>query len=258
VLLYIDLSEIVNMSNYVKNDQSFNVPFAIYSNGSYFGDNDVMLQRNGYRSMSGICNGDCQIYSIKSNMLEECLEKSPEIKRTMNKIADEKNKYYQVLKEELRLKYKSKRALEQLYQDKKEDQWTFYISLKRQMIKKQNAIQTKLGKVMQKNKSDSNEQRLREQEKRLAKKRRIQAKKIAMMLGQKKIGNIHLDKYTAELKELIGKLHDDNLDAVQNRGIQKEISHSLESMVAEGEEFNLDSDNNQEVMQQMESILNQE
>jgi len=46
----------------------------------------------------------------------------------------------------------------------------------------------------------------------LAKRRRIQAKKIAKVLGEKKIGNIHLDKYTEELKSLIGKLHDDNLD----------------------------------------------
>lgn len=35
-----------------------------------------------------------------------------------------------------------------------------------------------------------------------------------MALGEKKVGNIHLDKYTNELKNLIGKLHDDNLDAI--------------------------------------------
>lgn len=45
-------------------------------------------------------------------MLEDCLEKSPEIKKTMIKIAEEKNNYYSVLKDELRIKYKSKRALE--------------------------------------------------------------------------------------------------------------------------------------------------
>jgi CRP-like cAMP-binding protein len=112
VILYVDLSEIVDMSIYIKEDQSFNVPLAVFSNGSYFGDNDVMLQRNGYRSMSGICNGDCQMYSIKNSLLEECLEKSPEIKETMRKIAEEKTKYYQVLKDELRLKFKSKRALD--------------------------------------------------------------------------------------------------------------------------------------------------
>jgi hypothetical protein len=51
------------------------------------------------------------------------------------------------LKDELKTKYKSKRSLEQLYQDKKNDQWTFYISLKRQMVKKQNAMQNKINRV---------------------------------------------------------------------------------------------------------------
>ena len=49
----------------------------------------------------------------------------------MIKIAQEKNNYYQILKNELKTKYKSKRSLELLYNDKKNDQWTFYISLKR-------------------------------------------------------------------------------------------------------------------------------
>jgi len=83
VLLYVDLSDILDMKYWVRDDQSFNVPLAVYSNGSYFGDNDVLLQKNGYRSISGICNGDCQIYSIKNNLLEECLEKNPSIRATM-------------------------------------------------------------------------------------------------------------------------------------------------------------------------------
>ena len=112
VLLYVDLSEIVDMKQFVKEDSAFNVPLAIYSNGSYFGDNDVLLQRNGYRSITGICQGDCQIYAIKNNMLDECLDKNNKIKKTMVKIAEEKQKYYEVLKDELRLKYKSKRQLE--------------------------------------------------------------------------------------------------------------------------------------------------
>ena len=79
VLLYVDLSEIVDMQTLVKGDKCFNVPLAIYSNSSYFGDNDVLLQRNGYRSITGICQGDCQIYSIKNILLEEVLEKNPKI-----------------------------------------------------------------------------------------------------------------------------------------------------------------------------------
>ena len=42
-LIFVDLSEIVDMSTLIKLDQSFNVPLAIYTNSSYFGDNDVLI-----------------------------------------------------------------------------------------------------------------------------------------------------------------------------------------------------------------------
>jgi hypothetical protein len=51
-------------------------------------------------------------------MLEEVLDRHQRIKKTMFKIADEKQKYYEVLKDELKHKYKSRRLLEQLYLDK--------------------------------------------------------------------------------------------------------------------------------------------
>lgn len=106
------------MSQFISADSAFNVPLAQYSHGSYFGDNDVILQKNGYRSNTGVCQGDSQIYSIKSTMLEEVLDRHQRVKKTMFKIADEKQKYYEVLKNELKLKYKSRRLLEQLYLDK--------------------------------------------------------------------------------------------------------------------------------------------
>jgi hypothetical protein len=105
-----------------------------------------------------------------------------------------------------------------LYQDKKEDQWTFYISLKRQMIKKQNAMQSKINKLLNKDTTNAQELKLIEKQDKLAKKRKVQAKKIAKLLGQRKVANIHLDKYTSELKELIAKLHEDNLFAFQKQG----------------------------------------
>ena len=40
------------------------------------------------------------------------MEKNPKIQNTMLKIAEEKANYYQILKDELKIKYKSKRALE--------------------------------------------------------------------------------------------------------------------------------------------------
>ena len=136
------------MRQFVKVDSCFNIPIAVYSNGSYFGDNDVLLQKNGYRSITGICQGDCQIYSIKNNSLEECMEKNERIKKTMIKIAEEKKNYYNVLKSELAQKYKSKRAQEAIFKDKKDDQWTTYISMKRKMVKRQNNLQNKMGIVM--------------------------------------------------------------------------------------------------------------
>lgn len=51
----------------------------------------------------------------------DSLEKNPTIKQKMIRIANEKNNYYEVLKDELRLKYRSKVALDKLYQDRKED-----------------------------------------------------------------------------------------------------------------------------------------
>lgn len=47
---------------------------------------------------------------------------------------------------------------------------------------------------------------------------------MAASLGVSKIANIHLDKYTTELKSLIGKLHDDNLDV----GIIKSKQNTIE------------------------------
>jgi CRP-like cAMP-binding protein len=115
---------------------------------SYLGDNDVLLRRSGYRTATGICAGDCQIYAIKNNQLDEVLEKNPKIKKLMIDIACEKEKYYDILREELRSKYRSKKSLEELYEKKKDYQWTFYISLKRQMVKKQNASQARLSNMM--------------------------------------------------------------------------------------------------------------
>jgi CRP-like cAMP-binding protein len=130
-LLYIDIMDVIDMRSFVKHESCFNVPIAAYSSGSYFGDNDVLLQRNGYRSHTAVCQEDCQVYTIKNDVLLERLEKFESIKSIMLQIAEEKQKYYIVLNEELKKKYKSKRHVEDLYLDKKNDEWTFYMSLKR-------------------------------------------------------------------------------------------------------------------------------
>ena len=87
------------MTKFVNAESCFNVPICVYGEGSYFGDNDVLLQRNGYRSHTAVCKEDCQVYTIKNSILFESLEKFENIKRIMLQIADEKAKYYQALNE---------------------------------------------------------------------------------------------------------------------------------------------------------------
>lgn len=53
-----DILEFMNMEPFYQPDQVFNIPLAIYSDGSYFGDNDVLLTKNGYRSSTAIANHD--------------------------------------------------------------------------------------------------------------------------------------------------------------------------------------------------------
>jgi hypothetical protein len=40
-----DLSELVDMSDHLKNSKSFNVPMCHFIDGSYFGDNEVLLYK---------------------------------------------------------------------------------------------------------------------------------------------------------------------------------------------------------------------
>lgn len=54
----------------------------------------------------------------------------------MYKVAEEKQKYYDALKGDLKVKYRSKKLLDDLYKKKKDNNWTSYISPKRQMVKR--------------------------------------------------------------------------------------------------------------------------
>ena len=58
ILLYVDVLDFLNMEPFVTAEQCFNIPMAIYSNGSYFGDNDTLLHRNGFRTCTAICQKD--------------------------------------------------------------------------------------------------------------------------------------------------------------------------------------------------------
>ena len=54
----------------------------------------------------------------------------------MYSIASEKYKYYAILVSELKNKYAHKQRIEMLYEQKKDDEWTNYQSIKRKMVKK--------------------------------------------------------------------------------------------------------------------------
>ena len=132
----------------INEDSCFNIPIIATRDASYLGDNDVLLKKNGYRTMTGICSGDCQIYSVKKNDMDEILEKNLKVKAVMYKVAKEKQKYYDALKDDLKVKYRSKKLLEDLYKKKKDSDWTNYISPKRQMVKRQNASQNRVTNMM--------------------------------------------------------------------------------------------------------------
>ena len=58
VLLYIDLSEVLNMKMYVKSEETFNMPLCMYQYGAYFGDSDVLNNVTGYRSHTCVIHED--------------------------------------------------------------------------------------------------------------------------------------------------------------------------------------------------------
>ena len=90
------------------------------------------------------------------------------------------------------------------------------MSLKRQMVKKNNALQSKMGrqKKLAEKEEESKETKKANKE---AKLKRIEAKKMAQQLGNKKLASIHLDKYSNDFKNLIGKLNDEHDTGATNQ-----------------------------------------
>jgi CRP-like cAMP-binding protein len=83
VLFYKDVSDIIDMREVVRMEAAFNIPFASYSTGSYFGDNDAILNKNGQRAYTCVCQQDSQLYSIKTPVLNEILLRYKTIKNLM-------------------------------------------------------------------------------------------------------------------------------------------------------------------------------
>ena len=78
------------------------------------------------------------------------------------------------------------------------------------MVKKQNALQNKLGVILQNKYQSAKAIKEKEKREKEFKKQKAETKKLAQALGRKKVNHIHLNKYTDSLKSLIGRLHDEN------------------------------------------------
>lgn len=213
-MIFVDLSDIVDMKHLVKEDSCFNMPIAITSNGSYFGDNDILTKdevNSNYRTISSVIQGDSQLYSIKKKFLDESLITHPDIKKRMYDVAEQKHEYYETLKNELAKKYKNKVSQEQIYAEREEDQWTFYISSKRQMVKKQSALRKKLNDVQTKVQKEMMEKKNKMLAEQQMNQRKMHGQQLAAALGKDKAADLHINKYSTNFKSLIGRLDDEKL-----------------------------------------------
>lgn len=80
---------------------------------------------------------------------------------------------------------------------------------------------------------------------------------MAASLGSNKVANIHLDKYTNELKQLIGKLHDDNLDAVHLKGHGHQVAKGQDILDQNLNDENLVLDSDDEKKGEADNKLNE-
>ena len=141
------------MFPFVSHGGCFNVPIAIYNDGSYFGDNDVLQEKREQRSHTAICAEDCQLYTINNDQLKGILGEFQDIQKLMIEIAQQKQNLYLVINEKLKKKYKSRKLVEDLFHEKKDLDYTFYISLKRENMKQLNATKKKVGQLPKKRKT---------------------------------------------------------------------------------------------------------
>ncbi|CDW71963.1 cation channel family protein [Stylonychia lemnae] len=87
-------------------DDSYNVPFNLYVEGSYFGDSDCLFQRRLQRECMAEADQECHLLVIKKGALEDLLDQFQDIKTQMQNIALEKRKYHRRLIQELLRKYR--------------------------------------------------------------------------------------------------------------------------------------------------------
>lgn len=206
VVCLIDISDFVDMSLFISGEQCFNISFISFDSGTYLGDNDALLNRQGQRSHTSVCETNCNIYYLKKTKLEVILSLFPTIKQQMWDIARQKDEYFKILKQEIKLKYAKNHVLEQLYEQLKDEEWTEYMSLKRKMNKF--ARCKKFGRKNAIAKDTLEDQKELKEIKRTKKKKISENKPLAKLLGKKAIGGTHIETYPENLKKIINVIAD--------------------------------------------------
>lgn len=103
--LYVDASELLKLQPGTIDPacEAFNIPYTQYGMGSYFGDQDCLIDLNqpthikSYRDSTAEANDDCDIQVIKKRALEEQLQRFPEYRNYMVLLAKEKTRYTKIL-----------------------------------------------------------------------------------------------------------------------------------------------------------------
>lgn len=112
VLQLFDISEHIKMEPWVSDDQTFNLPIALFSAGSYFGDNGILdlgdRLHSAHRSHTAVCQEDCVFLKISIKNLKPILDDFPQVQHQMASIAQEKKKYFQNLISVQKQKYSNK------------------------------------------------------------------------------------------------------------------------------------------------------
>ena len=83
----------------------------------------------------------------------------------MLKIAREKENYYNIIKDEIKKKYKNKVLAKMLYEEKHADEWTGYMSIKRRRLKKNTALVNKINRLTASTEEKEQERKLKQQRK---------------------------------------------------------------------------------------------
>lgn len=209
------------------------MPLSMFAEGSYFGDTDFLLSKQPIRQYTAICQLNCQLYSFTKNQYDSIMSRYPKISQSMKAITREKENYFELIKQELQIKYTKKTVLETLYSKIKDDEWTSYMSLKRQLIKKNDSKRIKArGNITSKQAIEE-----RKKLKRLASeaKNKIKANKfLARSLGQRSLNSLHLEKYSQQLKDTINIINEQQAKSkLQNAN----AIHEVTEQSVNGEDF---------------------